>query len=90
MFFTALSRLTGSLPRTGLPPAAAIRRLRASAAVALSSAIAAPVFASSVSAGVSASGSRDIGGLLEMVARQLESLRWSMNTVGRPSFGTSA
>ena len=56
-FFTAFSKLTGSLPRSGFPPAPAIRRLSASAAVALSSAIDAPRRASSVSFGVSEPGS---------------------------------
>src|SRR5207245_2054468 len=57
-FFTAFSNAIGSLPRTGLPPPPAINRLRASAAVALSRAIAAPLLANAISVGVSASGSR--------------------------------
>ena len=90
-FFTALSSATGSLPRTGLPPAAVIRRLSASAAVALSSAIAAPRCGEFGERWRQRVRLRDVGGLLEMVAASLlESLRWSMNTVGRPSFGTSA
>ena len=71
---TALSSATGSLPRTALPPALSIRRLSASAAVALSSATCAPRCASAVSSPVSASGSRDVGGSFEMVARAVGEL----------------
>ena len=89
-FFTALSRLTGSLPRTGLPPAAKISRLSASAAVALSSAIDAPRLASSVSRGVSAEGSSTSADCSRWSRALLDNFRESMKMIGRPSFGTSA
>ena len=83
-FFTAFSSATGSLPRTGLPPAAVISRLSASAAVALSSAIDAPLCASAVSVGVSASGSSTSAVCFEMVAGAVGQLA-VIDEDGRPA-----
>ena len=73
-FLTALSRLTGSLPRTGLPPAAMIRRLSASAAVAPSSAIDAPALRQRVELRRQRLRLLDVGGLFEMIARAVGKL----------------
>ena len=83
-FFTAFSSATGSLPRTGLPPAAMIMRLSASAPVAASMAIAALLSASRFSCDAELVGLGDVGVALEMIARAVRELA-RVDEHGRPA-----